>query len=175
MLSTSRVKRHVILIGYRGVGKTTIGQLLGSRLQRPFHDSDTEIVNDTGLSIPEIFKEQGEDHFRQIEQQVIRRLCLISDPIILSTGGGGVLSRVNRELMRRYGTIVLLTAPENTIYQRIYEDPNRPALTSHDLKREIREVLKVRNPLYQSLQDLTIDTESYSPEDAVTAILEYIR
>ncbi len=175
MSSTNRVKRHVILIGYRGVGKTTIGQLLGTRLQCPFHDSDREIVNDTGLSIPEIFKEKGEDYFRRLEKQVIQRLCQISDPIILSTGGGAVLSSVNRELMSRYGTIVLLTAPENTIYQRIYEDPNRPALTSHDLKREIHEVLKVRNPLYQSLQDLIINTESHSPDDAVTRILEYIR
>ncbi len=174
MLSINRAEDHIILIGYRGVGKTTIGELLGSRLQRSFHDSDTEIVNDTGLTIPEIFKEKGEDYFRQIEQQVIQRLCLMSDPIILATGGGAVLSSVNRELIKEYGTIVLLTASEDTIYQRIHEDPNRPALTSHDLKREIREVLKVRNPLYQSLQDLTIDTESHSPDDAVTRILEYI-
>ncbi|GMT50015.1 MAG: shikimate kinase [bacterium] len=174
MLSTSRVKSHVILIGYRGVGKTTIGQLLGARLQCPFRDSDTEIVNDTGLSIPQIFKEHGEDYFRRIEQQVIQRLCQVSDPIILSTGGGAVLSSVNRELMKKYGTIVLLKASEDIIFQRIHEDLNRPPLTSHDLKKEIREVLKIRNPLYQGIKDLAIDTESYSPNDAVTAILEYI-
>lgn len=165
-------KRHLILIGYRGVGKTTIGKLLHEMLNLPFYDSDDEIVKRSGLTIPQLFDLYGEDYFRLLEETVIHDLCNMKEKIILSTGGGAVLSEKNRTELSINGTIFYLYCDEEVIFQRINEDANRPALTDKNLKEEIHFVLEQRLPLYSSIKDFEIDSSATTPEEITQLIFK---
>lgn len=174
MLSTNQNKRHIILIGYRGTGKSTIGSLLKKKLGLPLFDSDREIEKTEKRSIPEIFKESGEDKFRQLEEKCILNLCSTINPIVISTGGGAVLSAKNREILKDKGFVFLLSADEKTIYDRISNDSNRPSLTDLSLKDEIRSVLEFRMPLYKECMDFEISTIKKSPEEICNSILDQL-
>ncbi len=174
MSSTNPVKRHIILIGFRGVGKTSVAKVLKKKLKLPLYDSDKEIVKESGLSIPEIFTIHGESYFRTLEEKVIQDLCLNIDPIILSTGGGVILSEQNRLILKANGIIILLTASEKTIFNRIQGDKNRPALTNKEFLEEIQVLINYRNPLYQLLKDFEVDTDTINPEITSTKIINFL-
>lgn len=165
---------NVVLIGYRGCGKSTIGQLLAEHLGRPFHDCDAEIEQRTQQSIREIFAEQGEPVFRAVESDVLRELLQASSQVI-SVGGGAVLSEENRKILRTGGVCVWLTAPPEELFRRMHADPRnaetRPALTVEGGLEEVRRLLAERSPLYAAVAHHVVDTAGRTVRQALGAVL----
>ena len=152
-----------------------MGKELHKILGLPILDSDVEIIKIAGKQVPDIFQEDGEDAFRQLESQVISKICLREDPVILATGGGAVMDLTNRDLLRKHCFVILLSAPENIIFQRITGDTNRPPLTELSLKEEIHRLLQIRNPQYQAIKDFEIDTSNQPIHATVKSIVQHIK
>ncbi|MBS1214214.1 MAG: aroK [Proteobacteria bacterium] len=161
---------NIFLIGPMGAGKTTIGRLLSKALSISFHDSDKEIEQRTGVSIPMIFEYEGEPGFRKRESEVLTVLTQNS-PIILATGGGSVLLESNREVLRQRGFVVYLQCAVEKQLERTHKDSNRPLLKTENPRARLEELLAVRDPIYRSVAHFTVDTGRYSSRSAVRQIL----
>ena len=157
-----RTQKNVFLVGPMGVGKTTIGKVLAEYLLLEFFDSDREIETSTGADIPWIFDVEGESGFRLREVKMIDQLTLKSD-IVLATGGGAVLAKENRENLINRGTVVYLRASIDQQVERTNRDKNRPLLQTDDPEQRIRELMELRDPLYQEVADIVIDTNKRNP------------
>ena len=166
--------RNLILIGYRGCGKTSVGRRLAARLGWSLVDTDERIEAAAGCSIREIFASQGEPAFRQLEAGIIAEVTRGKHRII-SVGGGAVLSEANRAALRAAGPCVWLTAPAEELHQRILTDPGsgatRPTLTDRPGLDEVRHLLAQRQPLYAALADHVVDTVARSVEQVADAVL----
>lgn len=162
----------VILIGYRGSGKTTVGRKLADRLWQKFVDSDEMIVRRAGKSIKEIFAGDGEAAFRDIESTVVKELMLLDEHVI-SLGGGAVLREENRKAMSESGhKVIYLRCDPRVLAERIAGDPdsadNRPALSAAGSNvDEVAQILAVREPIYRELMDAELDVTTLSPDEAV--------
>ena len=168
--------RGLVLIGYRGTGKSTVGRILAESLGRPFLDSDREIEARAGRSIRSIFTESGEAEFRDIEERTLAEVMAEIPGAVLATGGGAVLRPANREGLRRFGFVAWLTAGPAELARRLEADrlgrAGRPALTAAGTLDEIAEVLAVRSPIYAELADAVIATDGKEPRLVAEAILE---
>ena len=164
---------RIILVGYRGAGKTTVGPVLAARLGWPFADCDDRVEETAGTTIAEIFRTEGEAGFRDRESAALEEL-LREEKIVLATGGGAVLREVNRTAMKRAGFVVWLTAPAEVVYRRLTADPTtaarRPALAAGGLD-EVVQLLAAREPLYRAVADFVSDSSDRSPDELATAIL----
>lgn len=149
-----------------GTGKTTVGALVAERLGRPFADLDTEIMARTGRTIPGLFA-AGEKRFREAESTVLVLLAE-ADPSVFSTGGGSVLRSTNVEVMKRTGTLVLLTASLETITTRIGDDPMRPLARG---PRSLADLAAAREAIYDEASDHVIDTEGKEPAAVAEEVL----
>ena len=169
---------NIILIGYRGTGKSTVARLLAERLGWSSADSDVEIELETGESVAEIFAGEGEAGFRAREAAVVARL-LAGDQCVLSLGGGAVLRPETRERLTGAGKVVWLTATPETIHRRLASDPTtvtgRPNLTANGGMPEIRDLIAQRQPIYQQCADFAVDTENKAPAAVAEEILQRIR
>jgi shikimate kinase len=166
---------RILLVGYRGTGKSTVGRFLARELGWEFVDSDSLIEAAAGKTITEIFDLEGEAGFRVREAEVLRTLSG-RDRAVISTGGGIVLRPANRELLKGSGFVVWLTARPETIWHRLQQDPSssarRPNLTAAGGVDEVRALLAVREPLYRAVADLTVDADVPSPESVAATILK---
>lgn len=153
-----------------GAGKTTIGRLLAKRLDKRFVDSDHEIIERTGASIPVIFEFEGEEGFRRRESDVIRDLTAQSG-IVLATGGGAVLRAENRECLKTRGTVIYLRASVTSILQRTSHDKNRPLLQTANPRERIEQLAREREPYYLEVADIVIDTGRPNVQSMVQTIL----
>jgi shikimate kinase len=165
---------NVVLIGYRGTGKSTVGKLVAARLGRPIVSTDQEIVRRAGSAIPDIVAAHGWDYFRDLESQVCQELA-DRDNLVIDTGGGAILRQKNVDVLRSNGRLIWLTASVETIAARIGRDTQRPSLTgtkSH--VEEIREVLSERVPKYQAAADFSIATDDRSIDELATTILQHL-
>lgn len=153
-----------------GAGKTTIGRALAKKLNMRFVDSDHEVEARTGVSIPVIFDVEGEASFRQREAEAIRDLTA-QQGLVLATGGGAVLSAENREMLRTRGTVIYLRASVSHILQRTSHDKNRPLLRTENPRRVLEELSAQRDPLYQEISHLIIDTGRPNVAQLVQSIL----
>ncbi|MCP4594102.1 MAG: shikimate kinase [bacterium] len=164
---------NVVLIGYRGSGKTTVGRLLAGRLACAFIDTDALIVERAGKSIAEIFAGDGEPVFRSLEADIIAEVASRSK-IVLSAGGGAVLRAQNVEHLRACGTVFWLTADARTLWSRISGDAataaNRPALTEHDGLAEVEHLLREREPHYSACAHHRIDVGGGTAGEAAEEI-----
>lgn len=169
---------NLILIGYRATGKTTLARLVGDALGWPWVDVDPEIEQQAGKPIARIFAEDGEPAFRDLESQVLVRLCS-EDRHVLAPGGGAPLRSENRHAMKQSGKVVWLTASPETIHRRMSIDATtgqrRPNLTSSGGLEEIVELLQRREPIYRALADWIISTENRPPESIAAEILTRFR
>jgi shikimate kinase len=169
--------RGLVLIGYRGTGKSTVGRILADGLGRPFLDCDREIESRSGRSIRSIFNESGEGAFRDWEQRTLHALTTESPGAILATGGGAVLREANRRRIRGFGFVAWLTADPTELARRLEADrlglAGRPALTMAGTLDEIAQVLSDRSPLYAELADAVIPTDGKDPSEVAEAILGY--
>jgi shikimate kinase len=163
---------NIVLIGYRGTGKTTIATILGERLKMRVVGMDDEIVRRAGQSIPEIVEQHGWDHFRDIESAVAADFGN-ADGLIIDAGGGIIVRRKNVDNLRKNGIIFWLVADKQTIVSRIKDDTQRPSLTgSKSFVEEVSEILAERNPKYRAAADHIIDTVHNTDVQATETIAE---
>ena len=160
-----------ILIGYRGTGKTTVARQLSNRLGLPLFDSDAEIEQRAGKSVADIFAQDGEPAFRDLEEATIADILARGLPMVLATGGGAILRQTTRKRLRQSGRVIWLTASPETILHRITNDAAsqtlRPSLTSLPLREEIVTVLEHRKPLYADAAHEIIDTDCQTVDEIV--------
>lgn len=166
------MRERIFLIGFMGTGKTTIGTALASALRWELRDTDHEIVQREGRTIPEIFAAEGEGAFRQMETQMLAELSQKSRTVI-TTGGGAVLAEQNRALMRAAGLVVCLTATVDEIVRRVSADENRPLLQGDDLRTRVETLVKAREGLYD-FAELTLDTTGREISAIVGDIASYL-
>ena len=165
---------NIILIGYRGTGKSTVAQIIGQRLGRKVISTDAEIVKETKQSIPHIVEQFGWEHFRELETQMCQKLQDQAD-LVIDTGGGLILKEENVKILKDNGTIFWLTAEVPTIAKRISGDAQRPSLSgTKTFVEEIEDILKDRTPKYQAAADHVIPTDQTSPHQIADSILSLI-
>jgi shikimate dehydrogenase len=167
-----RVAVRIVLIGYRGTGKTSVGRALARELNLPFIDTDTLIEAGESMSIGEIFQRKGEARFRNLEKGVIHSLP--REDAVVSTGGGAILDPENVEALRAGSTVVLLSADPDAIVRRI-RNSQRPPLTELPLADEVRHLLGVRGPYYRRAADYCLDTDTQDIPAVVNMILRLLR
>jgi shikimate kinase len=165
-------KRNIVLIGFMGCGKTTIGRQLASRLEFGFTDTDALIEARIGVSIPEYFASHGEAAFRDIEQEVVAKVSKLANQII-ATGGGAILRDVSRAVLRDGNAVVWLTARPDVVVARTERRRGaRPLLsTDEDPLERVLRILAIRGPLYQSIADVIVDTSDRPIHRAVGDIV----
>lgn len=144
-----------------GAGKSTMGRVLAKHTGKLFIDSDIEIQNRTGVTIPHIFDVEGEVGFRQRESLVIEDILGASN-IVLATGGGAILSEYNRAVLLSSGIVIYLQANVNELWQRTRHDKNRPLLQTENPHAKLAELFESRDPLYQQIADVVIQTGKQS-------------
>ena len=164
---------NIFLIGLMGAGKTTIGKQLARELGKDFRDSDSEIEKRTGVSIDVIFDIEGEQGFRRRETGMLKELVEKRD-IVLATGGGAVLASENQQLLRDNGLVIYLRATAEHLAGRVRMDRRRPLLQSGDKLAKIRELLTQREPIYQQLADMVIETNNRSIPRVVRQISKMV-
>ncbi|HEX2553188.1 MAG TPA: shikimate kinase [Microvirga sp.] len=158
--------RSVVLVGLMGAGKSTVGRRLGAKLGLPFYDADHEIEAAAGMTIPDIFRNFGEDHFRDGERRVIARL-LQDGPIVLATGGGAFMSEETRARVAEAAVSVWLRADLDVLMRRVRKRSNRPLLENPDPEGTMRRLMEHRHPVY-ALADVTVESHE-APHDRVVA------
>ncbi len=162
--------KRIFLIGPMGAGKTTIGKHLAQSLGMEFRDSDLEIQRRTGVDIPTIFEYEGEEGFRQREQQVIDELTQL-DNQVLATGGGAVTRAENRQHLSARGIVFYLECTPQQQYERTYRDRNRPLLQTDDPLSRLTQLMQVREPLYRDTADYVVTTEGRGAAAVANEIL----
>lgn len=162
---------NIFLVGPMGAGKTTIGRQLADLLRWEFVDSDHEIEARTGANIPWIFDIEGEEGFRQREEQVIDALTQRRH-IVLATGGGAVMREENRAHLHARGTVVYLETPVERQLERTARDHNRPLLRTPNPREKLTELLRIRDPLYREVAHHIMPTERASARDVAWHILQ---
>ena len=165
---------NIVLMGYRGTGKSTVGRLLAARLGRELVSTDAEIIKRAQRSIPEIVAQKGWEHFRDLESDICREFAS-RDQLVIDTGGGAILRVQNVEALKKNGTVFWLTASVETIAKRIGSNNQRPSLTgTKSFVDEIQDVLRERTPKYQAAADHSIATDNRSVNQLVETILTLI-
>jgi shikimate kinase len=147
----------IIFVGLPGSGKTTIGRQMGRRLGLPFLDSDSVIEQRLGCSIREFFDREGEERFRDIEQNVLDDLSKYHHGV-LSTGGGAVLRPLNRQNLHTRGKVVYLRSTPEEVFRRLKHDMQRPLLQVDDPQEKLRTLFNVRDPLYRETAHFIFET-----------------
>ena len=166
--------RNIFFVGPMGAGKTTIGRQLAKQLKRDFYDSDREIEQRTGVSIPLIFELEQEEGFRKREQAMIDELTQLEN-IVLATGGGAVLAPENRNHLSTRGYVIYLYAPISQLLRRTSNDKNRPLLQTDNPRQKLEQLMAVRDPLYREVADTVIKTDNLPVKQVVKQIIQLSR
>ena len=169
-------KNNIILIGYMGCGKTTVGESLARSLSYHFRDSDQLLEQKANDTINHIFAAQGEEYFRNLETELLTELLPVLKQTVLSTGGGLPLREQNRKLLKEIGYVVYLKASKETTLQRLVGDRTRPLLQGEDMEQKIENMISYRTPIKTQAADQTVITDDKSIEEIVTLIKDnYMR
>lgn len=167
---------NIVMLGYRGTGKSTVARLLARELERKLVNLDDLIVESAGMPIPVVVSEQGWPRFREIESRIVEEIAANEDNVVIDCGGGVVLDDNNTRLLRKNGKTILLIASFEAILKRIRCDPNRPPLKDGlSFEEEQRQILAERQEKYLSSADITFDTTKDDPLKTVKAIVEHLR
>lgn len=165
------MKQNLILIGFMGAGKTTIGKLFAKQYGLPLVDTDQLITEKAGMTIPEIFEYRGEEVFRQYETQVLKELFAENGGAVISVGGGLPLREENRRILRQLGLVIYLDITNDTVWNRLRGQTGRPLLEGEHAEQKIAELLSLRRPIYEQAAHQTICADAKSP----AAIVEELR
>ncbi|MDV6316631.1 shikimate kinase AroK [Idiomarina sp. HP20-50] len=167
-------KRNIFLVGPMGAGKSTIGRQIARQLHLEFYDSDSEIERRTGAEISWVFELEGEEGFRAREEKVIEELTE-NMGIVLATGGGSVLSKESRNRLSARGVVVYLKTPIEKQLARTQRDKRRPLIAEADDPRKVLEDLaQERDPLYEEIADITVQTDDQSAKFVVNDIIDQL-
>ncbi len=164
---------NIVLIGFRGTGKSTVGKILSKRTGWKFISSDDEIENKYG-KISKLVSDNGWEYFRRLEENVIENIAK-EDKTIIATGGGVVMNKKNVENLKKNGKFFLLTADKEIIINRI-KNSDRPSLTNQvSIEDEVEKILNERMPVYLSIADYIIETSSLTPKDIAGKIMKTMK
>lgn len=167
------MSRNIILTGFMGVGKTSVGTRLARDLGFRFVDTDGLIEEDQKIAITEIFSSFGEPYFRDTEARIIRRV-LEGQGQVVATGGGAVIREENRRAFKEGGMTICLTARPEVVYERIRHETHRPLLQVPDPRGRIRALMDEREQFYRQA-DLIIDTSDRTVDDVINEIRQQVR
>jgi len=163
--------RSIVLIGFMGTGKSSVGRRLARTIGCPRFDTDQMIATALGMSITKIFDRLGEERFREEEAAVLEKLDA-AQPSIIVTGGGVVLRAKNVERLRELGTVVCLTADLPTLLKRLARRSHRPLLQTENRVETVQTLLREREPFYRQAADFTVDTSALSHDQVAQSIQE---
>ena len=166
-------KRNIFLIGPMGAGKSTIGRQLAQMLGMDFIDSDAVIEERDGADIDWIFDVEGEEGFRKREARIINELTQ-GQGIVLSTGGGSILSKENRNVLSARGIVIYLETTVDKQFERTQRDKKRPLLQTENPRQTLEELAKIRNPLYEEIADIVLQTDEQSAKVVASNIIDLI-
>lgn len=163
---------NIILVGYMGCGKTTVGKSVAKLAKYTFADTDEMIVTQQGRSISEIFAKDGEDAFRAMETALLEKMIADkSDRFVISTGGGMPVREENRALLKTLGTVVYMRVMPDTVYERIKGDTTRPLLQCDNPMERIKEMITVRTPAYEAAAEFVIDADNLTQQEIAEEII----
>ena len=165
---------NIFIVGPMGSGKSTVGKIISSELFLNFFDTDEEIEARTGASIDWIFDLEGEEGFRKRESKILEQMVQ-QNSIVLSTGGGIILSEYNRELLSSRGTVFYLATPIAVQLERTSKDKDRPLLKNGDPGKILEELHLARESLYEGVADYIVNTEGKSSQEVSTEIIKLVK
>ncbi|MCD8327040.1 MAG: shikimate kinase [Lachnospiraceae bacterium] len=165
----------MILIGYMGSGKSTLGCAVSYPLQQCLIDTDKWIEQKEGMTVSEIFAVHGEAYFRQKETECLETMLLEKEPRVLALGGGTPLLEENRRLMKQLGFTVYLQAQAETIYDRLKEDTTRPLLQCDNPRAKIEQMIGERDPIYRQAADYILQVDDWDIKRLVRELQEAYR
>lgn len=166
---------NIILTGYMGSGKTTVGRSIAKLLEYTFVDTDGMIEEQQHRSISDIFSMDGEQIFRDLETALLKQLIAEKrEHLVISTGGGMPMRTENRKLLSQFGKVVYLRARPETIYNRIRKDTTRPLLQCGNPMKRIEEMIAERGPLYEEGAGIIVDVDELGQSEAVVEILRRV-
>ena len=168
---SDKLRPHVALVGLMGAGKTVVGAALSRKSSHHHIDLDRWIQNNYRRSIGVIFEEKGEEGFREIETDALKKVLEMKDPIVLSTGGGVVVSGVNREVIRENSYVIWLKATPEGLAKRVGNGESRPLLKGKNPLQVLQSLSKEREELYEETADFVINVENGSVRDISQQIL----
>ena len=169
------MKTSIALIGFMGTGKTVAGKVLAGKLGKEFVELDSLIERKAGRTIPEIFQQEGEMAFRELEIEVTREVSGRKN-VVIACGGGVVLNKINIDRLSKECLMVYLTASPDAIIQRTSNNINkRPLLNTGNRTWVVRELLELRKPFYEQAADITVDTSKLDIESVVEQIINKLR
>lgn len=166
-------KGNIYLIGFMGVGKTTVSKHLRDQIHWEEVDTDKVIVSKKKMTIPEIFEKYGERYFRNLETNILRDLAKEGGKII-SCGGGVILKEKNRKIMKESGNVVLLSASAEVIYEHVKKGKDRPLLNGNMNPAYIKKMMEERQPYYEAAMDVEIFTDALTPEEVAAEIIRIL-
>lgn len=164
------MKNNIVLIGFMGSGKSTVGKAIAESLHMPFYDLDSYIEEKQNMTISEIFENFGEEHFRNIESLVAAELSS-KDKVVISCGGGTVLRKENADVLKSNAKVFYLQVDTKTVIKRLENDCSRPLLQREDKQTEISRLLSLRKPIYEAACDYKIDA-TCETEEIVSEIIK---
>ena len=165
---------NIFIVGPMGSGKSTVGKIISDELFLNFFDTDDEIESRTGASIDWIFDLEGEEGFRKRESSILEEMVK-QNSIVLSTGGGIILSDSNREMLSSRGTVFYLSTPISVQLERTSKDKDRPLLKNGDPEEILTRLQKERKDLYESVSDHVIETEIKSSQEVASEIINFVK
>ena len=165
---------NIFIVGPMGSGKSTVGKIISDELFLTFHDTDEEIENRTGASIDWIFDLEGEEGFRKRETKILDELAQLNS-IVLSTGGGIILSDKNRDTLLSRGTVFYLATPISVQLERTSKDKDRPLLKNGDPETILKELHETREELYESVADYVVNTENLTSQEVAAEIIKLVK
>ncbi len=169
------MKDNIILIGFMGSGKTSVGIRLSYQLKRTMIDTDKWIEQKQKRTVSEIFAQSGEEAFRMMETDCLKELIRTADKQIISVGGGLPMKEENHALLRELGTVFYLSATPEAVYERLKTDTTRPLLQVEDPEERIRTLLKQRAPVYEACADVVLDVSDRSFDEILEQIGKELR
>lgn len=165
---------NIILIGFMGCGKSTVGFRLSYRLRRVLEDTDKLIERKEGRSVSDIFALKGEEAFREMETACLRELLLSQEEKIIATGGGLPVKPENHALLKKLGTVIYLRISVEGVWERLQNDTSRPLLQCQEPFTKVKELLKKRAPVYEAAADIILDVDGKDMEQVLTELLDRI-
>lgn len=165
---------NIILIGYRGTGKSDVGCILARKLEMDYVGMDADIVAAAGMSIPSIVEENGWEAFRDLETAQVEKV-LKKNNAVIDTGGGVIEREENRKILKQAGRVIWLTASADVIVDRIQDDTQRPALVEgKTFTEEVVEMLEKRDAKYREASEVTINTDDINPEQVAQKVIQVL-